>query len=88
MQIYSFLSFDGIFQQKKYNNLTEKQIPTILWQGCSVLAPPHGHELLCLDLIRPSSERIDESVLHRVIRFPFKIINSIPRKTRILLHAD
>ena len=26
MQIYSFLSFDGIFQQKKYNNLTEKQI--------------------------------------------------------------
>lgn len=69
MQNYSFLSFDGISPpKKKYNNLTEKQIPP-LWQGCSISSSPHGHALLCLDLIRASTERIYEGMFRTIILF-------------------
>ena len=31
--------------------------------------PPHGHVLLCLDLIRPSTERLDEGMFRTVILY-------------------
>ena len=39
------------------------------YQGCSVLELPHGHVLLCLDLIRPSTERMDEGMFRTAILY-------------------
>ena len=66
MQNYSFLSFDGIFQPQKYNNLTEKQPPFV---AGVVHFAPHGHALLCLDFIRASTERIYEGMFRTIILF-------------------